>query len=303
MAKDLTTQQPVIPTAYDEELLQKRRAVRIRQTQLANLQLHFRDENGKPCDLTDYDFTGSSTSSESVAGAEYRIQARFREATESDKYTYVVNGTMEDIETGLVQCQIPQTQVANVAGIWLAEFGILNDQDCLISVTDCYVYVEKSGWGTGTVLGPPQVQTIRQALADDDPIINELIDNKEFDLGDITYAVIRTVQDWNDTPPPIANAKFTTKNFPFRDIWLLGTKVYLIQRAAMHYTRNFYPYNAGGMTRDDKNKHREYNAAWQTLHQEYRQRLIHKKVEINAARGFTSHRSGYEYTGNSAIRG
>jgi len=301
MAKDLRTQQPTISTAYDEELLRKRRAIRVRQTQLADLQLHFRDENGKPCDLTDYDFVGSSNSSESLEGAEYRVEARFREATERDPTTYKVNATMVDSETGLVRCRIPQTQVSNVTGIWLAEFGILDEDSCLIATTDCYVYVEHSGWATTSLLGPPQVQTIRQSMADDDPIINELIDNYEFDLGDICYAVIRTVEDWNETPPPVRSATFTTKNFPFRNLWLLGAKVYLLKRAELHYRRNAYPYNAAGMTRDDKNKQQDYTEAWRLRHEEYKKTLIHKKVSINAGRGFMSHRSGYAYTYNSAI--
>jgi len=289
---DLSTKTPKITDAYGAALKQRKRAVRVTQGANTSIQITMRDECGEPVDLTSYGFvaTDSSSSSGQQTGI---IKVRFRESSIVNHEIYDVSGTVVDAAAGTVKCKIPQSQVMDVAGVWLANIGIFNASSQLIFANELFVYNEKSPWVLDSIQGPPSIDDIRLSLRDSDPQINELIENNDFDLAEISHAATRVVQFWNDQPPALAAAHYNSVNFPFREIWLKGIHVFLFQVAEEHYRRNRFPYNAGGTQIDDKSKAPDYNRAWNERFQEFRQMVMHRKVQINAGGAFNTLRSGY----------
>ena len=291
-SSDLSTKTPKITDAYGEALKQRKRAVRVTQGANTSIQITMRDDCGEPVDLTSYGFvaSGSSSSSGQQTGI---IKARFREAALVHQEIYDITGTVTDAAKGTIKCKIPQTQVMDVSGVWLANVGIFNASSELIFANELFIYNEKSPWVLDSKLGPPSIDDIRLSLRDSDPQINELIENHDFDLAEISHAATRVVQYWNDQPPPVAAAVYTSVNFPFREIWLKGIQLFLFQVAEEHYRRNRFPYSAGGTQIDDKSKAPDYNRAWNERLQEFRQMVMHRKAQINAGGAFNTLRSGY----------
>jgi hypothetical protein len=295
---------PIISTTYGESLLRKQRAVKITQTSFSFLDLILRDVDGHAIALTDYGVsageTSSSSSSETSTGT---VKACFREASllqPNTTFTSIVE--VLDPDAGQVKVEIPEL-LAAFPGVYMAEIGVFDSSDRMLFTNECYILVESSSWGDVTKLGPPRLQDVRMSLRDSDFLENELIDNLDFDLAEMCYAMTRVVNYWNDQPPPILTANFTTNNFPFRDIWIDGIRVFLFQLAEEHYRRNFFTHSAGGTSVDDKNRFREYNAAMKDAFDSFRKKLIHQKVQLNARNAFGTLRSGYSVYRISSING
>lgn len=327
---------PDITKVYEESVPLKRRATRMVETQCARIQINLLDNIGRPVNLENYGFissnpqasdetittyvpssdssqsssrSSSQSSSESSSfsatevptGDVSKIVARYREATLRESQIYEVDGLVLDTSTGLVRVIVPP-QISADAGIYTVEFGLLDAADCLIFTNVIFLYNETSGWGSVGRPGPPAIDDIRLSLRDNDPYDNLLLDNFDFDLAELCHAVLRTVQFWNDQPPPVASAMATTKTFPFRDIWLEGIQYYLFRVAEEHYRRNVLKHVAGGTQIDDKNRWREYRQAWNDRFAEFRRMVMHRKAQLNAQGGFSSLRSGYDLTYSYAVK-
>jgi len=234
-----------------------------------------------------------------------QICVRWREASLMDKTIYQNTGVVFDADNGIVRVEVPE-QVRKATGIYLVEFGIFAPDDeeltCPLFTNELFFLVEHSSWHnpqTHPQKGPPVVGDIRLSLRDGDPEMNELIDTYDFDLAEICWCAVRVIQFWNDQPPLIRIARFSTKNFPFREIWLKGIHLFLFELAEEHYRRNRLPYSAGGVNTDDKARAREYNQAWKERHASFRQMVMHQKAQINASQCWSSLGSGYGYGGSS----
>jgi len=311
---------PLISTAYDELLLYKKRAIAITQsvrgfaqiTMLRNgLAINLdtmevsstpptNDEINDPAwdgfewndwDTFVFDSEDTLTESSSSGTITYSIKARFREASLVQTTTYEVDCVIFRAEEGIVRAPLPE-QVSDATGIWLMEVGIFNEDDELILTNEVYVYNVHSAFGAGGTPGPPTIDDVRLSLRDADPVMNELLDNYDFDLAEIAHAAVRVVQFWRDQPPSVAAANYSTRTFPFREIWLTGIQLFCFETAEEGYRRNRLPYQAGNVTIDDKNRHRDYKAAWQERFQRFRQLVMHQKSRINAQHGFGSFGSG-----------
>jgi len=293
---ELDVRVPEIDTQYGEKLWRQKRAILIDQAMCVYIQLAMRDRSGQNIDLTHYGFSGSESSSSSSASTTTTLGARWRESSLVDKDLYQTTPTVIDAEAGIIKSIVP-SQIADKTGIYLAQFALLNDEDCPFFMDDCYVYNQHSAWydtsETTTQVGPPLVDDVRLSLRDSDPQLNELISEYDFDLGEIAYAATRTIQYWNDQPPTITRAQYSTKTFPFRDIWLEGIQLYLFELAEEHYRRNFFRVTAGGTVTDDKNKHREYNAAWKERFARFKELVMHRKAQINIAGAWATLGAGY----------
>jgi len=313
----LYSKTPTITHVYDEAVPAKRRAVATVQKQLVSLECHVLDDTGNPLNLLDetkgaslWTASGSSSSSSMSSSASacthltatetadvgFYAQVRYREATLVLPTIYAVDGIITDAKTARVSAKIPQ-QITDKAGIYLAEVGILDKQhEALRHSNELFVFTRKSAWGTAPGnIGPPSLDDIRLSIRDNDPADNLLLDTYDFDLAEICHAAVRVVQLWNDQPPAISRAIYTTNTFPFRDIWLEGIQLFLFLIAEEHYRRNWLPHRAGGTSTDDKNKFREYRAAWQDRFQTFRHRIMHAKAQINAAGAYSTLGSGYPY--------
>lgn len=316
MTTPLNVREPRVSTLYGESLLLKPRAVSVRQQQKTFLQLHLLNDDGKNVDLEAYGFpvtpaasasSSSSSSSGSAEGApggtEPTLKARYYEASLCDRTTYEVDVELLESKTGHIKAFIP-TQVSSTPGIYLGDIGVFDADGQLVFDNCCYVYCERSGWGDPAgPPGPMLLRYIRQSLAEADAMQSLLREEFVYDLADICYAATRAVQFWNDQPPPVSNAVYSTQAFPFPEIWLTGTQLFLLEAAEEWYRRNKLAYNAGGTQVDDLNRDREYKAAWQERFQEWRRKVMHKKAELNVKNAYRTHRSGYDIGQVSAIRG
>lgn len=278
VSPESATGSPQITTTDDNDLVRrKRRAVAVDQAMRVNLQMAFLDEQGLATDLT-----GRSA-----------FLAKFQEATYSSATS--VNSDVELVEaaSGTLRARIPASIVAK-PGVYVAEIGILNEDEELIGLNRCYVLVRKNSWAaTGTPKGPPDLDSIRLSLRDNDFVDNELIDAYGFDLAEICTAITQSVLRWNETPPDLARARYNTQTFPYRDIWLVGIRAYLFNLAEEYYRRNHLQYNAGNTSIDDKNRHREYGQAFLSTTKQFIDEVQRKKVALNIAGGFGIFTSPY----------
>lgn len=258
---------------FNEELRTRRRAVLVKQKIKEKYVIDLLDENGNAINI-------DSLATE-YSQAFLQPKLTFREASMIEN-TVVVDDTaiIEDIDNGVISFFLPD-EVRKDAGIYHAELGLLgtNGED-LYAVNSFYVYVEPTNW-TAVERTLPRVDEIRISLRDSSHIENELISNYEFDLAEIAYAAARTVQYWNEIPPPVSF--YTTRNFPFKNLWLTGIQLFLFESLEEHYRRNHLQYSAGGLTVDDKNKFHLYRAAWQDRFQRFLRDMQLQKVRINTS--------------------
>ena len=317
---DLDILDPGVSTSYDNQLLTKKRGVKAREATKVYLRMTIRGKNGVGEDLTNYGISGSSglesldssssmstaatvSSSESSSTLSYgNVKVRFREAALVDTTTYEIQAAVLNANEGIIMCRVPSA-VINKRGIWFAEAGGLDDEGDLLFSDECYIYVESSSWTnnpSGMSPGPPQIDDIRLSLRDNSPYENELIENFDFDVAEICSAAIRVVHYWNERPPVIAIARYSALTFPFREIWTQGIRLNLFSLAEEHYRRNHLPYSAGGVSTDDKNRHRDYQAAMQNQWQTFEKLVTHTKVRINAQQAYGTVRAGY---GNYGLSG
>lgn len=314
---------PDITQVYDEAVLLKRRATSMVETQCAAIQINLLDKTGRPVNLENYGFVTSTpqlidssisssssnpsssssglTAEPAASGDVGNVVARYRESTLREAQIYEVTAAVLDTVTGLIRVNVP-AQVGDDAGIYIAEFGVLDSADCLLFTNTIFLYNETSHWGTAGLPGPPAIDDVRLSLRDNDPYDNLLLDNFDFDLAEICHAALRTIQFWNDQPPPVVSAYATTKGFPYRDIWLEGIQYFLFRVAEEHYRRNTLKHMAGGTQIDDKNRLREYNQAWKDRFQNFKRMVMHRKAQLNAQGGFSSLQSGYASNYSYAAR-
>lgn len=308
--KKLYIREPEITTVYGEPVVRKRRAVETMEGQHAEIRITIIDDQGNPVPLLPDDsgslgsaWSSSSSSSTSSASGpgwivatpnlyDISVKVRYREASLVDQAIYEGSGIIWEPSTGVVSSVIDDT-ITGEAGIYLADFGIFDSDGNLIYNNEVFVYNRKSAWGSNTKLGPPSVEDVRLSLRDNDPVDNLLLDYYDFDLAEIAHAAVRTVQFWNDALPQIAIGRFSTKNFPHRDVWLEGIQLFLFLIAEEHYRRNALAHSAGGTRIDDKNKFTQYRAAWQDRMSSFQQRVTTLKVALNASQGFSS--TGFYY--------
>ena len=279
---------PQLSRMYDETLHQKMQAVRVRQHVAATIHYRMYNQSGIPISLTEYGLTSGSSSSQSASQSDASLatlRARFREASAYDRQTYDADISVYDADNGIVRVAVPSEVHGYPAVYWMA-VGALASEEHLLAIFPCYLFVEYSSWAPDCgEHGPPLVDEIRLSIRDSDIRENLLIDWHDFDLAEICSAVVRCIQAWHDSMPPI-NTGYTTKNFPYLDLWKRGIQLYLFQIAEEHYRRNKLEFSAGGTSSNDKNRDREYKAAWQERFVDFTKEIRNRKAAINVNRGW-----------------
>lgn len=208
---------------------------------------------------------------------------------------YYVNqgATIVDGTAGLVSVTLTPDQL-KYAGIWPASLITCSTPATesprspgeIIEEFSCWLYVKRSL--TSLIEGnrPITIPEIRMALRDTSPSYNSLLEDLEFSDEEIVYAIMRPVEEWNETPPDLGQFSYTPGTFPYRENWRRATVGYLLKTAAYHYQRNYVPYNAGGVSFDDKNKAPQYFQTAEQNLQEWRQFVLAKKRELNMSLAF-----------------
>lgn len=272
-------------TYFSEELRRRKRGLATKQNLVATYRFNM------------YDDSGANLNLQSLKGEfslpEIKAMVAFREATLLPPDIYYVEATIIDEEQGLIEFQLP-AQVRSVPAVYHAEVAIVQSTDdtTFYANNALYVYNEPSHWTdkTYTLLS---LDDIRLSLRDSDIIENELIANYDYDVAEISYAVTRAVQFWNETPPNVGF--FTTSDFPFRNIWLTGIQLFLYEMIEEHYRRNYLPHSLGGATIDDKNKFQLYRAAWTDRFNRFKSDIVRQKVRMNAEMGSGTAGGLYSY--------
>jgi len=77
--------------------------------------------------------------------------------------------------------------------------------------------------------------------------------------------------------------KYTSQTFPYHHFWTVAATANLLKIAASWYQRNQLQASHGGITVDDKNKANPYLQVAMQLQGEWREWMMQKKVELNAA--------------------
>ncbi|MEM3062243.1 MAG: hypothetical protein QW303_01665 [Nitrososphaerota archaeon] len=234
-----------------------------------------RGENGEPL---------SSNTIYNEHGIVPEAVVAFREASGIEAFVYADTATIDNSVPGKIIFTVPK-EVRETPGIYDVEAAYVQpNSSTLFAINKLYFYNEPSHWGTKHYT-LPSLSEIRLSLRDSSPIENELLGNYDFDTSEICFALTRVIQLWNETPPPVT--LYTTRNFPFKHLWLLGAQLFLFQIAEEHYRRNQFAYNAGGMSVDDRNKLMVYRAAVEDRMQMFMTSIYKQKYRINASSSAT----------------
>ena len=266
--------------------------------QSARLQWQMKTNRGEFVRLADCSSIGTSSQSSSqseqafdgVGAVAAGVTLRMRELSGYDPNTdcvHTIDVTVDQPETGEVIADALPDAIVRRPGVYLEEWAVVNNQNQLLFSNQCVCFVRRGLFGLSADpsqnnFGPPTIEEIRLTLRDSSPADNLLLDNVEYDAAEISMAVLRPISYWNESPPPLRPA-MTTCTFPFREIWLRGIQAYLFEIAANHYRRNHLPYQAGGVTVDDKNKEQSYANYSAFLLKDFREQIALKKLEINTA--------------------
>lgn len=300
---------PPVTQLYNVPIASKMRAACIQQAQYASLQVQlYNPYNLIPFDLTSYSLTNGAgpQGPQSQPGAVAWIRFRFMEAVGLEGCA--VDGTSQqvvDAVNGIISCVVP-SQVTGNSGVYICEAGVFDSNNNFLFSNTFYVLVDRglfttnmtSSPNTSGVVGAPSLNEIRINLRDN-PEINRMIDEFEFDVADICDAIVRTINHFNSAPPPL-RLQFNTTTFPWRYPWMDGIAAHLYECAAGFYRRNMLKHQTGGLTVDDINREREYLQAWQTRFERWTKWVQMKKVQLNMEEGFMTFGSPYGNVGHRA---
>jgi len=121
---------------------------------------------------------------------------------------------------------------------------------------------------------------LRLVLRDQTPADNLLLDDHEFDDAEINNAIEQCIDIWNEGPPVFCNHQYDRSTFPWRYYLAIGACSKLMRSAALRFQRNTLQVNVGQAAVDDQNKAGAYMNLFKQLDAEFREWVLHKKIEI-----------------------
>ena len=270
---------PEVPTVEGVPSPARTQSLSIAQNQIVKINWVFRQSGGRlggnPIDLssrTDCIFKVSFVEALSFPGTDSPI---------------VLDATIEDATSGLVSVTT-EADTFQAPGVYLAEWAFLNSDGGILLNHVGKLIVERSQFAAASsrLYGPPTIAEIRSLLRDNGAEDNFLLDETEWDPGEIAACIIRPVERWNTTGPRLRS--YTTTNFPFRSNWLTGIMAGMYHLAASHYLRNSATYQGSGVSLNDKAKYREYEERAQRMWQEFDVWMKFEKASMNMESAFGS---------------
>jgi hypothetical protein len=259
---DQRTVSAKVSTVYDVPIPQRQQAVVTRDGQKVMVVWTMRDRDGRPVELASLMQTTVPAGTDPVTWlvANANVTLGIREIVSMTAGMLApFPGSVVDAGSGIVSAAIDPTQFAG-PGIFTSEFILRDTAGNILFGNQFMLYVEPSLFGSITYNGPPTIGEIRLQLRDSSPDENRLLDNVTFDDAEIALALTRTVQYYNEVPPPLTTP-YTTQNFPSRWFWIEGAISVLFRIVAEYYRKNHLAYQAGGIAVDDMNKAAEYDQA------------------------------------------
>jgi hypothetical protein len=293
-----------VATTNGTPILSRMKVISVKGGQKARIRWQMHDQLGNPVNLTeciDYCSSSSSASSESLS---VTITFKCREYLLINALslpTFERTATIIDAETGIVEVELTGDDTQH-PGIYFAEMCVDISCDDTVGVYFSNIFylaitTSLSFSNRSYAAGPPTIAEIRLHLRDSSADESYLMDNLAFDDAEIALAIIRPVQQFNETPPEL-DPRFTTSDFPYRYYWLEGICAQLFTMAAEFYRRNNLSYSAGGIQVDDMNKAKDYMQIADYKRQIWTEFIKRKKIEMNLANCFgnmDSPYSGYGY--------
>lgn len=297
--QDLLRIAPVDPMHLDCPVIGRERVIYVQRGQRAVIWWPLRDRQGHPvplalCPLGDGS-SSSSSSSMSADNSNRQYVVRIHDALGDSPVIYQVLATNRstELEDGcaVLEWTLP-TKVADDPGIFRFEVAIV-EGDGLIWSNTGLLSVERGLFGnvrsTGTD-GPPSLGEIRTYLRDT-LAENTLWKELEYPDVDIIHAMLRPVEQWNETPPDVG--RFNGRNFPWRYHWIRAIVAELLFSVALWYERNRLPAQHGGITVDPRARFQSYMTVAQSLRQEWKEFMMFQKAVINARQMMGSVGSAY----------
>lgn len=272
-------------------VLTKTRVVTSSKGVAATIEWTFRDNAGNAINLTDCLGECESDASETSAETCPSVVVRFGNALTEGFVGYCeVEATIVDAANGVVRAELPEEVSAN-AGIYVMDWAVLGTDGNPLLVNRGFLSVERGLFGNDYQGGgPPTLGEIRIQLRDS-AVENSLLDNVEYSDAEIITSILRPIQEWNETPPPVG--RFNTNNFPYRYNWLNAIVANLLMIAAHWYARNKLQSTAAGVNLNDRDKDNPYLVVADRLRQEWKSFILVKKVEINAKMAYGTVGSHY----------
>ena len=189
--------------------------------------------------------------------------------------------TITDAAEGMISLKFGKTDTP-YSGVWWAGFHLIDSSDTPIAQYDIYLYIEKSLTSANRTNNTITIPDVRMALLDRCAADNVLLDDVEFSDSEISFAIRRPVDEWNERPPRISTYQYTTATFPYRYYWTEAACGELLKMSGRNLIRNKLNYKAGGVSVDDKSRAPIYMQLGEQIHQQYLEWMMHEKARLNA---------------------
>lgn len=180
------------------------------------------------------------------------------------------------------------------AGMWYAAIILYDATPNIIGEYRMWLEVRKGLTQNIPHNTPISIAEVRLMARDAEPEANNLLLDYEWSDTEIAFAIMRPIEEWNESLPPVTT--YTGATFPYREHWRKATLGYLMRTAARKYLRDDLQYSAGGLTINDKRKWDAYGKLGQDLVDEWRTWMKQEKVRINSL-------ACYGYVGSPAYNG
>lgn len=118
----------------------------------------------------------------------------------------------------------------------------------------------------------------------DDPALNKLIKGFESSPKQLIFALEDSVDDWNNTPPPLAPINLDTH--PSRRLLIRGAAIEILRSAGILQSRNRLSYSDGGVNVQVSDKAADYQAWLNNMVNDYERKKLELKKSINLAMAY-----------------
>lgn len=187
-------------------------------------------------------------------------------------------------EDGIVTLTLTPDLVDYNNGVWFSEFICYSD-DTPVQDYRAYLCIRKGMKGSKPGPNTITAMDVRLALMDTSAEANQLLDDLEFSDMLIYHSIQRCIDEWNETPPALAQ-QFDATTFPYKEHLIKGAVGYLMQAIAYRYTRNRMQYAASGLQLDTSDKGPHYVQLANVARVEWKNFIGAKKTEHNMAETF-----------------
>jgi hypothetical protein len=134
------------------------------------------------------------------------------------------------------------------------------------------------------------VDRLRRFLRDD-ATLNTLISGEESSDAQLMDALEDSVDDWNNTPPPLAH--ITLETHPSVRLLIRGAAIEILASAGILQSRNRLDYSDGGVTVRVSDKAPDYQAWITRMVNDYERKKLELKKTLNIQLGYGAVPSEY----------